>query len=89
MLPFERETIVNFNEEESVATVYTHNKSLINKLRRLLAKETDRIEDAITFEVPKDWISIRPKKVMNISEEDKERMRKSAKENFKIRREKR
>lgn len=31
----EQETIINFNEEEKTASVYTHNKALIRKLDKL------------------------------------------------------
>ena len=31
----ERETIILFNEEEPTANIYTHNRRLINKLRRM------------------------------------------------------
>lgn len=31
----EQETIINFNEAESTASVYTHNKTLIRKLDKL------------------------------------------------------
>lgn len=32
---YERETIISFNEEEQLASVYTHNKALRNKLNKL------------------------------------------------------
>ena len=35
---YEMETIIIFNEEDSFATCYTHNKSLMRKLRDLSAK---------------------------------------------------
>ncbi len=36
---YEQETIVNFNEEEATAVVYTHNKALARKLVRLAPGE--------------------------------------------------
>lgn len=81
---YEMETIINFNEEDGMATVYTHNKSLIRKLAGFHVKETDRIEDAVTFVVPKEWIRIRPPRKLNISTEAREELSLRAKKNFKV-----
>ena len=62
---YELETIINFNEEEDTASVYTHNNKLREKLLRLSKKHPDEIRveqkrrDAATFIVPKSCVSVR------------------------------
>lgn len=73
---YERETIINFNEEEKVASVYTYNKSLRNKLNKLVGVNTDihviRSSDEMSeFEVPKSWIKVSPPKQVNLSDEQR------------------
>ena len=64
----EQETIINFNEEEKTANIYTHNKSLISRLEKLCA---DRPDECIpgynqnaprgrSFDVPKKWVKVSP-----------------------------
>ena len=62
---YEKETIINYNEAESFANIYTHNVALRNKLLKLSRTETDlRIirqgMDMIEVEVPKKWIRVNP-----------------------------
>ena len=84
----ERETILNFNEGEDVATVYTHNRALRRKLEKLAA---DRPEDcklhrisrdglAAEYYLPKKWIKISPPR--QISQAQREKMRERAKMAF-------
>lgn len=73
---YERETIINFNEEEKTASVYTYNKSLRNKLNKLVGVNPDihviRSSDEMSeFEVPKNWIKISPPKQLNLSDEQR------------------
>lgn len=73
---YERETIINFNEEEKVASVYTYNKSLRNKLNKLVGVHPDihviRSSDEMSeFEVPKSWIKVSPPKQVNLSDEQR------------------
>ncbi len=63
---YERETIICFNEEETTASVYTHNRRLIKKLKRLSEKYPDQVrpdrpEDrgAVSYLVPKSCVSVR------------------------------
>lgn len=74
----EQETIINYNEEDLNAHVYTFNKRLISKLRKLSEERPDecKIENefhdgkAIAFIVPKKWIKVSaPGKRKPISEE--------------------
>ena len=62
---YEKETIINYNEAESSANIYTHNVALRNKLLNLSQTEADlRMihlgADMIEVEVPKKWIRVNP-----------------------------
>lgn len=79
---YERETIINFNEAEATAGVYTHNVALRNKLLKLCLNEKDiRIirqgDDVLEVEVPKKWVKISPPK--KLSEKTLSEMRKHMK----------
>ena len=68
---YEMETIVNFNEAESVASVYTHNKALRRTLDKLAQERPedcriDRVSHdgaATDYSVPKSWVKIRPPRI--------------------------
>lgn len=77
---YEMETIINFNEGEDTASVYTHNKSLRRKLEKLaqerpkdcrLFKVSHR-DQAVEYYIPKGWIRIYPPR--QISDEQREAM---------------
>lgn len=73
---YERETIINFNEEEQTASVFTYNRKLQNKLNALLDECQDiklmRSGDEWTeYEVPKKWIKVSPPRSVNYTEEQK------------------
>lgn len=62
---YEQETIINYNEDEKTATVYTYNKSLKKKLDKLAIKYPDIFivvaEDktgAKTYRIPKKYITV-------------------------------
>ena len=68
---YERETIINYNEAEQTASVYTHNKTLRRTLDKLAQ---ERPEDcrfvrvchegaAADYIVPKAWVKIRPSRI--------------------------
>ena len=83
---FEKETIINYNESESTATVYTYNLELRKKLKRLADKTTDckiRQEGRgfAEFIVPKRWVSIDMPKML--SESEKKAVIAKGKENMK------
>ena len=65
----EQETIINFNEEEKVASVYTFNKTLQRRLAKLAEQYPDdckrefdtwQPEGSVDYSVPKKWIKINP-----------------------------
>lgn len=75
----EQETIINFNEEEKVASVYTFNRALQRKLARLAEEHPDECIRAKTWQpgesveyiVPKKWIKVSPPKKVNYTDEQK------------------
>ena len=77
----EMETIVNFNDAEPVASVYTLNKALQNRLAKLAAERPEeciadpdaRLSDgmAVSYIVPKKWIKVSPPRKVVLSEEQK------------------
>ena len=81
---YEQETIVNFNEEEATASVYTHNRALIRKLDKFAQErpgdchrqKTSHEGKAVDFTVPKSWVKISPPR--RLTEDQKERLRKAS-----------
>lgn len=64
--PEERETIILYLEADDNASVYTHDKKLSEKLKRLSKKYPDKIyverrehPGAVSYIVPKSCVSIR------------------------------
>ena len=60
---YEQETIINYNNEEKTASVFTYDKSLIRKLDKRLAESSDiklirRGEDFAEYSLPKKWIKV-------------------------------
>lgn len=79
---FEQETIILFNEEDTFATCYTHNKSLMRKLCDLSAKSkavTLQSEDerSQTYKFPKKWIRVQMPRVL--TEEERQKLSERAK----------
>lgn len=77
---YEQETIINYNEAETVAGVYTHNKALRRKLeqwaqerpKECKLEKVTRWGEAVDYVVPKSWIHIYPPR--QISEEQRAAM---------------
>ena len=68
---YERETIINYNEAEQTASVYTHNRALRRTLDKLAQERPedcriDRVSHegaAADYLVPKSWVKIRPPRI--------------------------
>lgn len=61
----EQETIINFNEAEATASVYTHNAALIRKLEALADSRPEDAKRARSYSdggreyiVPKRWVKV-------------------------------
>ena len=83
MARYEQETIINFNEEEKTAGIYTHNKMLRQKLAALAR---DRPEDcrlvkasrsgrAVDYTIPKSWIKIVPPRTASEAQKEARRLK--------------
>ena len=68
----ERETIINFNEAERTASVYTCNEALKRQLLELCRSHPDQVcqtaanaDGGLTFEMPKKWLKVSPPRVLS------------------------
>lgn len=68
----EKETIINFNEAERTASVFTYNPALKTRLWSLCrdypaqVRETaDNGRGGLTFELPKKWVKLSPPRVLS------------------------
>lgn len=59
---YERETIISYNEANRTATVYTHNRALLRKLKTLAVERPGECQQrrGIEFTVPKTWVHVYP-----------------------------
>lgn len=70
---YEQETIINFNEEEATANVYTYNKALQRKLAQLAQERpqecvldvTQDYSGALVCTIPKRWVTIKPPRILS------------------------
>ena len=68
---YERETIINYNEGEPTASVYTHNRALRRTLDKLAQERPEdcRVDKeshegaAADYIIPKAWVKIRPPRI--------------------------
>lgn len=81
---YEQETIINFNEQEKTASVYTHNGPLRRRLEQLAQErpedcrlfKTCHDEQAVEYYIPKSWLRINPSRVSApLTEEQKQKRR--------------
>ena len=68
----EKETIVNFNEAEAAASVYTHSEALKRQLLELCRTYPEQVRQTaangwggLTFELPKRWLRVTPPRVLS------------------------
>ena len=68
----EKETIINFNEAERTANVYTHNEALKARLLKLCRTHPDQVRQTaanrwggLTCELPKKWLKVSPPRVLS------------------------
>ena len=60
----ERETIINFNEAESYASIWIASEPMYRKLLKLGYEPVEGTDRSATFEVPKKLVAIRkPRKI--------------------------
>lgn len=68
----EQETIINFNEAEPTASIYTHNGALKRKLAKLAAERPADVqhsrsfpEGAEEYTVPKRWVKVNASRILS------------------------
>ena len=72
---YEQETIINYNQGEDVAYIYTCSKALMRHLEKVLNLEPTAIYSyGREYECPKEWIR-RPRKTKKLSESHKQKLR--------------
>lgn len=67
----EQETIINFNEAEPTATIYTHNGALTRKLEALADQRPEEAKRGRIFPdggreyiVPKRWVKVNASRIL-------------------------
>ena len=67
----EKETVINFNEGERTASIYTHNEALKRQLSELCRSYPEQVRQiaangwgGLTFELPKKWLRVTPPRVL-------------------------
>ena len=68
----EKETVINFNEAERTASVYTHNEALKRQLLEFCQTHPEQVRQTaangwggLTFELPKRWLRVTPPRVLS------------------------
>ncbi len=68
----EKETVINFNEAERTASIYTHNEALKRQLLELCRTHPEQVCQTaanrwggLTFELPKKWLKVSPPRVLS------------------------
>ncbi len=76
---YEKETIINYNNEEATAQVFTYHRALQNKLNKLIGVNSDisvlrRSDEWTEYIVPKTWIKVSPPRQVNYTDEQRAAM---------------
>ena len=76
---YEKETVINYNNEERTAQVFTYHRALQNKLNRLLDVNPDisvlrKGDEWTEYIVPKSWIKVSPPRQVNYTDEQRAAM---------------
>ena len=68
----EQETIINFNEAEGMASIYTHTGALKERLLVLCQSYPEQVRQTadngrggLTFELPKKWLKVTPPRILS------------------------
>ena len=68
----EKETIINYNQAERTANIYTHNPALKAQLQELCRMYPDQVRQTaandwggLTFELPKKWLRVKPPRILS------------------------
>lgn len=68
----EQETIINFNEADGTASIYTHNEALKRQLSELYRTHPEQVRQTdanrwggLSFELPKKWLKVSPPRILS------------------------
>lgn len=69
---YERETIINYNQADAEADVYTYDPALMRRLDKLLAdhSEIKKLREG-EYLVPKKWVKVAPPRRQNLTPEQR------------------
>ena len=80
MTRLEQETIINFNEAEAEATVYTYNAALTRKLETLTEQRPLEVKRVRSFPsggreyiIPKRWVKVNASQILTDAERQRRR----------------
>lgn len=67
----EKESIINWNQGEPTASIYTHDKALMKQLNQLAKQRPEQVQiestshagQAADYIIPKTWVKIRPPRI--------------------------
>ena len=81
----EKETIINYNQKDKTANVYTCDPTLIKTLRKIASNHSVIIEekqcgDGWEYKIPKKWIKVRAPR--QLSHEKKRELADRSRQNF-------
>lgn len=72
LMNIEKETVINFNEAEHTASVYTCNEALKRQLLELCRSHPEQVRQTadngrggMTFVLPKKWLKVSPPRVLS------------------------
>lgn len=74
---YEKESVINFNEADRTASIYTHNAALIRQLTKLCGSHPEQVRrtgdnghGGLTFELPKKWLKVSPPRVLSPAQKE-------------------
>lgn len=74
---YEKESVINFNEADQTASIYTHNAALIRQLTQLCGSHPEQVRrtgdngyGGLTFELPKKWLKVSPPRVLSLAQKE-------------------
>lgn len=76
----DRETTIAFTDADEEMQVYTANRKLQNRLKKLGFEPTDEDKQGKFFEVPRDFLQFRKPRDFDLSEEEREERRERLRE---------
>ena len=86
MESFEKETSIWYSEENDICNIYTYNKAWIKRLNKLSSEHPGQCyikriisecgdARSVEFVIPKKWVSIRPPRKLNLTDEQRQAKR--------------